>query len=63
MKTANPINKTNAMGKKRKRKKNVKKGMPQRKTFFELPKDRSNLVELEIMNCGKKDCSFVVISN
>lgn len=43
--------------------KKVKKGMPQRKTTFELPKDRSNLVELEILNCGKKDCSFVVISN
>ena len=43
--------------------KNVKKGMPQRKTSFELPTDRRNTVELEIMNCGKKDCSFVVISN
>jgi hypothetical protein len=43
--------------------KNVKKGMPQRKTSFELPTDRRNTVELEIINCGKKDCSFVVISN
>jgi hypothetical protein len=43
--------------------KNVKKGMPQRKTSFELPKDKKNTVELEIVNCGKKDCSFVVISN
>jgi hypothetical protein len=43
--------------------KNVKKGMPQRKTSFELPTDRRNTVELEILNCGKKDCSFVVISN
>ena len=43
--------------------KNVKKGMPQRKTSFELPSDRRNTVELEIVNCGKKDCSFVVISN
>lgn len=43
--------------------KNVKKGMPQRKTVFELPTDRRNTVELEIINCGKKDCSFVVISN
>lgn len=41
----------------------VKKGLPQRKTSFELPKDRRNTVELEIVNCGKKDCSFVVISN
>ena len=43
--------------------KNVKKGMPQRKTTFELPTDRRNTVELEVINCGKKDCSFVVISN
>lgn len=43
--------------------KNVKKGMPQRKTSFELPTDRRNTVELEIVNCGQKDCSFVVISN
>ena len=43
--------------------KNVKKGMPQRKTSFELPTDKRNTVELEIINCGKKDCSFVVISN
>lgn len=43
--------------------KNVKKGMPQRKITFELPTDRRNTVELEIVNCGKKDCSFVVISN
>lgn len=41
----------------------VKKGMSQRKTSFELPKDRRNTVELEIVNCGAKDCSFVVISN
>lgn len=43
--------------------KSVKKGMPQRKTSFELPTDRRNTVELEIVNCGNKDCSFVVISN
>ena len=43
--------------------KQVKKGLPQRKTAFELPADRRNTVELEIVNCGKKDCSFVVISN
>ena len=41
----------------------VKKGLSQRKTSFELPKDRRNTVELEVVNCGKKDCSFVVISN
>ena len=43
--------------------KSVKKGLPQRKTTFELPTDRRNTVELEIVNCGTKDCSFVVISN
>ena len=43
--------------------KSVKKGLPQRKTSFELPKDKRNTVEIEIVNCGKKDCSFVVISN
>lgn len=41
----------------------VRQGLPQRKTSFELPKDRRNTVELEILNCGEKDCSFVVISN
>ena len=43
--------------------KNVKRGMPQRKTSFELPTDRRNTVELEILNCGQKDCSVVIISN
>ena len=43
--------------------KSVKVGLPQRKTSFELPSDRRNTVELEIVNCGKNDCSFVVISN
>ena len=43
--------------------KNVKKGLPQRKTSFDLPTNRRNVVELEIINCGNKDCSFVVISN
>ena len=41
----------------------VKSGLPQRKTSFELPADRRNTVELEVVNCGKRDCSFVVISN
>jgi len=41
----------------------VKKGLPQRKTSFDLPDNRRNNVELEIMNCGTNDCSFVVISN
>ena len=43
--------------------KNVKKGMSHRKTSFELPTDKKNTVELVVVNCGKKDCSFVVISN
>ena len=41
----------------------VRRGMPQRKTSFELPTSRRNTVEVEIVNCGQKDCSFVVISN
>ncbi len=41
----------------------VRKGLPQRKTVFELPTDRRNTVELEVVNCGEKDCTFVVISN
>ena len=42
---------------------NVKTGLPHRKKSFTLPSDKRNTVELEIINCGKKDCSFVVISN
>lgn len=41
----------------------VRTGMPQRKTSFVLPMDKKNTVELEIINCGQKDCSLVVISN
>lgn len=41
----------------------VKLGMPQRKVAFNLPKDCMNIVEMEVVNCGKKDISFVVISN
>lgn len=43
--------------------KNVRKGEPHRKTSFELPTNCKNLVELEIVNCCERDCSFVVISN
>ena len=43
--------------------KSVKAGLPQRKTSFELPTNRRNTVEMEIINCGENDCSFVVISN
>ncbi len=43
--------------------KSVRVGLPQRKTSFELPSDLRNTVELEILNCGKNDCSFVIISN
>lgn len=41
----------------------VKKGRPHRKTAFDLPKDKRNTVELEVVNCSGKDISFVVISN
>lgn len=40
----------------------VRKGQPQRKKTFNLPNDKRSIVELEIINCGKIDCSFVVIS-
>lgn len=43
--------------------KDVAIGRSHRKTSFELPTDRTNTVELEVLNCGKKDISFVVISN
>lgn len=43
--------------------KDVAKGQPHRKTSFELPTNKSNTVELEVMNCCGKDISFVVISN
>ena len=41
----------------------VKQGLPNRKTTFMLPSDCMNIVELEVVNCSKKDISFVVISN
>lgn len=41
----------------------VRKGRPQRKTSFELPNNRRNTVELEVINCTGCDISFVVISN
>ena len=43
--------------------KDVAKGQSYRKTSFELPTDKTNLVELVVFNCGDKDISFVVISN
>lgn len=42
---------------------NVTKGMPHRKVSFDLPNDKRNTVELEVINCTDKDISFVVISN
>lgn len=41
----------------------VKTGRPQRQASFDLPDNRRNIVELEVINCGTKDCSFVIISN
>jgi len=43
--------------------KNVKKGMTSRTFIFDLPTSGITELELEIKNCGKKDISFVVISN
>ena len=41
----------------------IKKGRQQRTASFDLPSDRRNTVELEVINCTQKDISFVVISN
>lgn len=43
--------------------KNAKKGTSRFKTVFTLPDNRNNKVELEVINRGKKNISFVVISN
>ena len=43
--------------------KNVKKGQSSRTFVFELPTSGRTSLELEVKNCIKKDCSFVVISN
>lgn len=41
----------------------VTSGRPHRKATFDLPRNKRNMVELEIINCSAKDISFVVISN
>lgn len=41
----------------------VKEGRQQRIVFFDLPQDRRNNIELEVINCGQNDCNFVIISN
>lgn len=41
----------------------VKTGRPQRKRSFDLPNNRRNTVELEVLNCSNRDITFVVISN
>lgn len=43
--------------------KQVKKGQPSRTFIFDLPTNTNTVLELEVINCGKKDISFVVISN
>lgn len=43
--------------------KDVRKGRQQRIVSFDLPMDRRNTVEMEIINCTNKDINFVVISN
>lgn len=43
--------------------KNIKKGQPSRTFVFDLPTSGRTSLEVEVKNCGKKDCSFVVISN
>ena len=41
----------------------VKKGQSSRIHVFDLPSDKRNTLEVEVINCGMNDCSFVVISN
>lgn len=41
----------------------VKKGLPSRSFVFDLPENERTTLEIEVINCGGKDCSFVVISN
>lgn len=43
--------------------KNVKKGQSTRTFVFDLPTSARTTLEVEVKNSGKKDCSFVVISN
>lgn len=43
--------------------KKIKEGEQSRKIAFDTPKDKRSVVELEIINCIKKDVSCVVISN
>lgn len=42
---------------------NVKTGKESRYMVFDLPDSPKCIIELEIINCGDKDISFVVISN
>ena len=41
----------------------AKDGARRYKTVFQLPMDKRNTVEIEVINKGEKDVSFVVISN
>lgn len=41
----------------------VRIGRPERKRGFQLPNTPTSTVELEIINCGDKDTSVVVVSN
>lgn len=43
--------------------KSAKDGTNRYKTVFRLPMDKRNTVEIEVVNKGDKDISFVVISN
>lgn len=43
--------------------KDVKQGQPSRHFVFDLPANERSVLEVEVINCGDKDISFVVISN
>lgn len=42
---------------------NVKKGQSYRTAVFDLPVDKRNTIEIEVINLSGKDISFVLISN
>lgn len=43
--------------------KSVRKGLPSRTMIFKLPENTMSLLEIEVINCGDRDTSFVILSN
>lgn len=57
------VTNSNGLDKRYDDRKLVKIGMNKRQRTFHLPENMKNKVELEVVNCGSEDCSFVIISN